>query len=238
MTAPIISVFKNRTIARAAAKDLLARGFATGSVEVIAKPSRKSAIAISLADPVVQAIIAAGVHMNPAQDYAERVYQGESLVVVRPPFGIAVSAADVLQQRNPIEVTVPQVESTHTPRTSGIDWTSPTPLSSWLGWRVLLDNPAPLSTWLNKATLKPEPASSPTLDSIRRQSAEPTPLSSKFGWRLLSDNPSPLSSKFGWDLLKNSPTPLSDKFGWKVTSDDPTPLSSRFGWPLLSKKTA
>jgi hypothetical protein len=236
MPAPIARVFKNRTAAKAAETDLQTRGFAADAIHVVTKPARKPAAAGTPSDPVLASILKTGVPPAHAATYAECVYEGKALVVVHPPFGHAASAVSALQHHNPIEVAMPETESTPTPQKTGIDWTSATPLSSWLGWKVLLDSPTPLSDWMNKPTLKPEPASSPTLESIRKQSADPTPLSSKFGWPLLSNEASPLSKKFGWNLLSGSPTPLSDKFGWKLTSDDPHPLSSKFGWPLLSKK--
>ncbi len=236
MPAPIASVFKTRTAAKAAAADLQTRGFADDAIHLVTKPTRKPPSAVTPSDPVLTSILKAGVLPAHAATYAECVYEGKALVVVHPPFGLAASAVSALQHHKPIEVHMPEAESTSIPQKTGIDWTSATPLSSWLGWKVLLNSPTPLSDWMNKPTLKPDPASSPTLDSIRKQSSDPTPLSSKLGWPVLSSDASPLSKKFGWNLLSDKATPLSDKFGWKVTSDDPHPLSSRFGWPLLSKK--
>ena len=110
-----------------------------------------------------------------------------------------------------------------------IDWKSPTPLSSWLGWKTLTNNPTPLSSWLGRPVLQTKPTPSNTLANIRKLSNDSAPLSRALGWSLLkSDDASPVSKKFNWTVLCSGATPLSDKFGWSVLkSDDPTPLSSK-----------
>lgn len=139
------------------------------------------------------------------------------------------AAANAPQPPKPNEVTMAEAEF------GVIDWKSPTPLSNWLGWKVLSDNPTPASTWLGQPVLQTKPTPNNTLASIRKMSSDPAPLSRMFGWSLLkSDDSTPASKKFNWTVLCDGATPLSDKFGWSVLkTDEPTPLSTKLGWKTL-----
>lgn len=270
MTQTIARMYASQDAANAAVNELHEHGFKADATPAAPQPRRVQSEdagspddttppaepVASPADPGIDAIMNAGVEREHARIYSERIQSGEVLVVVvDPPFGFAKTALDILDSHNPVAVDLPVAEVTQAGRTQAgrtWDWRSPTPLSSWLGWRVLSDDPTPLSNYLNRPVLKAEPASSRTLEGIRKQSGDaaplssklgmaplsenPAPLSAKFGWRLLSEKAAPLSERFGWRTLSNNPTPLSTKFGWRVLSDNPTPLSSKLGWKVLSRK--
>jgi hypothetical protein len=254
MPQTIARIYGNQEAAAAAVRELRERGFNADAIHSVAQPEAPETTlegAGTPSDAVRESIMQAGVAPEHARIYAEHVSRGAVLVVVvDPPFGFARAAMNILDSHNPTEVDLPQAAPP--PAAAATTWRSATPLSSWLGWRVLSDDPAPLSNLLNQPVLKSEPESSPTLERIRQQSRDaaplsakvgmpvrldnPAPLSARFGWRLLLEKAAPLSERFGWRLLWDDPTPLSTRFGWRTLSDNPTPLSSCIGWKVLSDK--
>lgn len=219
MPQTIARIYASQEAANAALNDLRGRGFTAHIIQAGGESG-------------IDAITRAGIDRAHAEIYSDHIQRGETLVVVEPPpFGQAGSATSILESHNPLKIDLPAVEATQQGGTW--DWYSPTPLSSWLGWQVLLDDPTPLSTSLNQPVLKAEPTSSKTLDGIRELSAEAAPLSSKLGIPLLFENPAPLSARFGWRLLLDKAALLSERFGWPVLLDGPTLLSSKLGWRVL-----
>ncbi len=164
-------------------------------------------------ESVTASIAAAGIVAEEARIYAERVLQGNALVVVRALFGGALRAKQILAQHGPVDSGVAEVSQRLTSgygdgtSSSGGNWlrtlgTAKHPMEALTGWPSLTKE-----GWM---------------------------FSDRFGWRYLIADPTPLSSTFGWKLLSDTPHPLSSTFGWKLLSDTPHPLSSRLGWRLLS----
>jgi hypothetical protein len=226
MPQPLARVYGSQATASAVVTQLNERGLSGDAVALITGAT---------ADPV-GSITAAGVPASHAKIYADAVGRGEAVVLVCPPFGYGKAATEVLDSHHSITVDLPAAPAAAAPTAkTAVKWDGATPLSSWFGWSVLLDNPAPLSSWLGWSVLKSEPPSSSTIEGVRKQSSDPGPLSRMLGWPLLTTTPAPLSEKLGLEIKSPKAAPLSEKLGWRVLLSDPTPLSTRLGWPLLSK---
>jgi hypothetical protein len=217
MPQTIARIYASQEAANAAVTELRERGV-------------KAQVIQAAGNPGIDAMIGAGVDRAHAMIYSEHIQHGETLVAVEPLFGRAGPAGHILESHKPVTIDLPAAE---VPPYATWDWNSPTPLSTWMGWPVLLDDPTPLSTYVKQPVLKAEPATSKTQDQIRTQSLDSAPLSSKLGLPLLSENPAPLSTRFGWRLLLKRAAPLSEKFGWRILLDDAAPVSKKFGWPVL-----
>jgi hypothetical protein len=177
-------------------------------------------------DAVAAAIKALGVPASAIKTFGAAIGGGASLVAVRPAFGKAGEAGDILNSFSPTaseEFVVAEDTSAPVASSGGPDWAAlsadPTPLSSYFNWQLLSDKKFSLSNWLKWDLL----------------SSDSFPVSKLFGWKLLSDNPTPASKAFNWKLLSDDPTPLSSKYKWTLLLNDPTPLSSKFNWSVLSK---
>jgi hypothetical protein len=247
MPQTIARLYRTQHAANAAVNELRERGLTAEAIRAKAQPAADSETPASAptADPVIETILKTGVPREHAAIYAEGVERGEILVVViDPPFGYALVATTILDSHDPISVNLPAVAAggltSASTTASGTTtnpslWHSATPLSSWLGLRVLSDDPTPLSTYVGRPAIKPQEASSATLDNIRRQSKDAAPLSAKIGLSVLSDDPAPLSKSAGWSVLSDDPAPLSKAIGWRTLLDDPAPLSTWLGWKVLSR---
>ncbi len=237
MTQPIARIYASQASGTSAMAALQEAGFRTDDIAVITRPmAKESGEEEAPHNLVLEAILAAGVAPEPAAVYAEAVANGKTLVAVKPPFGGAKLAIEILDGFDPVALAVPEVAAAPEPVFAGFmfDSSSPTPLSDAFGWKVLLNDPTPLSSYMNWTVLKKETGPSRTLEQIRKQSNDPSPFSSKLGLAVLIDNPTPLSSKAGWKTLWGSAAPLSEKFGWKTLWGSATPLSDKFGWRVLS----
>lgn len=248
MPQTIARMYGSQDNATAAAKELQERGFAADAVHVIGpQPSASTqAGADASTDTLRTSIEQTGLPAEHAKIYADHVRQGQVLVTVYPPFGFALTATNILDSHDPIAMDLPA--AAYVPA-SAKTWDPAAPLSSALGWRVLLSDPTPLSSYFKWPTIKREDTVSTSRDAIRKQSDDPAPLSRKIGMPVLSDNPAPLSSKIGIRVLSDDPTPLSskagirvlsekaaplsDKLGWRTLLDNPAPLSTKLGWRLL-----
>jgi len=250
MTQLIARIYDTETSGKAAMAALQEAGFRIDDIHMFAGATASDDGASST-DSTLAAIVAAGIAPAHAAVYAAHVAKGEILVAVKPPFGGARLAGEIMDGLSPVAVTLPAAPVEMPSVGMIFSSTSATPLSDAFGWKVLLNDPTPLSTYMGWSVLKQETGPSSTLAAIRRQSANPTPfskllglpvlsdnaapLSTKLGWKLLWDKAAPLSEKFGWKLLLDKSAPLSDALGWKLLLNNPTPLSSMLGWPVLSK---
>ena len=222
--ATFVRVYETEEQAADAVSDLQKAGFAAGSLLYVTPDTLDAAGAATAAGMAAYANFA-----------AEQVDLGRSVVGVTPAFGQGKVAVAALDAAGPLAVAMPQ--ATKTPAAAEVTKSDATPLSSWLGWRVLSDDATPLSTMFGWKV-----RSDKTFFMVSELKNDPTPLSNIFGWRTKSDKTFFLVSE-----LKNDPTPLSNIFGWRTKSDkrhymvselsnDPTPLSSRLGMQVLSDK--
>nr|WP_294551736.1 hypothetical protein [uncultured Rhodopila sp.] len=177
------------------------------------------------ADAVVAAITAFGVPASNAKAYAETIGRGASLVAVRPSFGKAGEAAQILNSFSPTDGDELVVEDAETA----------SPFTSTGPKAKLLDDPHPVSNYFKWPLLSEDRLGLSKKFGWSLLANDSFPASKLFGWKLLSDVATPASKQFGWKLLSDDPTPLSSKYNWKLLIDDPTWLSSKLGWPVLSK---
>ncbi len=178
-------------------------------------------------DAVIAAITAFGVPASNAKAYAETVLRGASFVAVRPAFGKAGQAAEILNSFSPIDGDDLIVEDQES--------ASPFTVSSSGPKAKLLDDPHPVSNYFKWPLLSEERLGLSSKFGWSLLSNDSFPASKLFGWKLLSDEATPASKAFSWKLLSDNPTPLSSKYNWKLLINDPTWLSSKFGWSVLSK---
>jgi hypothetical protein len=182
---------------------------------------------------VVAAIALIGISDAHAKVYAEAVGRGATFVAVRPLFGRAAEAGDILDSFSPIPSGITEGDDHLEAKTDSKDPSAP--LSAAAGWALLSSNPTPLSSYFGWSLLTKNKYAVPSLVTLDLLTKSTAFISDKFGWRLLSSEPAPLSKKFGWNLLSSDPTPLSNKYKWPLLSKDPTPLSNKLGLDVLSK---
>ena len=258
MTQIISRIYEVRENADAAAADLRKAGFDGRDINLVASTGANLAgPAEAPADDVTARIKQGGVVGTHVDTYADRIGRGETLVSVVAHFGYAAMATAILEKHGPADTGLPEQGYEKTPPDPAA------PLSSALGWRVLLDDPAPLSSALrlpllftrrprrkSGAELVDDPA--PFSRAVKRPvlTDRPTILSSRFGWRVLWGGPAPLSARlgvpvlskeqklprarFGLPLLSDHPAPLSSLLGLRLLLEDPAPLSRLFNWRVLS----
>ena len=196
-------------------------------------------------DETRAAILRAGNFGLHARHFAERLGQGDTLVSFQAPFGRAALATRILERHGPAKNDLGEQGYDHPPRDPAA------PLSSALGWNVLLHDPAPLSALLGLKVLsndKPIPKRTtkliddpaPLSHAINAPllTERPAILSDRAGWPVLSENPAPLSNKLGWQTLTREQTPPARRFGLSLISNDPAPFSRLLGLKLLSNDPA
>jgi|GEM_PF-1827617 len=224
--ATFVRVYETDADAADAVRDLKKAGFGASSVLHVTPDTL---------DPA-DAAKAAGMEEY-ASFVADQVALERSVVGVRPPFGQGAVAVKILDAAGPMAVEIPKEEVaaasakiSATPLSDWLGWRvlsdDPTPLSSMFGWRVLSEKAAPFSEWIGWRTKHEK-----TYFTVSELKDDPTPLSNAVGWRVLSDTAAPLSEKFGWKTKSEK-----DHFMVSELSDDPTPLSSRLGLKVLSDK--
>ena len=238
MTETISRFYRERENADAAAAELRQSGL-TDSMITVVGPTEASD------EDVLASIRRGGVVAAHAEAFAAGIRRGETLVSVRPLFGWALNATAILRKHGPTDTGMAEQSPEEAPPDPA------TPLSSALGWTVLIRNPAPLSSWLKWPLLStrrsPRKPDSQLVDNPAPFSKaihgpvlteRPTILSSRVGWRVLWDNPAPLSTRLRWPILSKQPNPPAVRFGLRLLSDQPAPLSARLGLKLLSKDPA
>lgn len=156
--------------------------------------------------------------------YAQEVARGHSLVVIRPAFGFAQAALNILDSCEPLET--PFLKKYEPEVTDGRG----TPLSAFFQWRVLRPNePAPFSDFLGLPLLTEKQGGK--CEAVGKLSGPMIDLS--FGFRILSDKAAPFSSLLGLKTLLDRPASWRSSFGLPLQSRNPAPLSSFFGLPLI-----
>ena len=255
MTQIISRVYDARGDAEAAAAELAQAKYDKRDIHLIG-PDAAGADAGG-DDSLLDRLKQAGITGSHADTYAERIRQGGTLLSVAAYFGKAAMVTAVLDKHGPAETGLAEQGYEKVPADPAA------PLSSYLGWRVLLDDPAPLSKALRLPTLtrqrtrrRPDAAladnPAPFSRAIKQPvlTNRPAILSARFGWRVLWDNAAPLSrrigmpvlsreqklpgARLGLPLLSRNAAPFSRLLGLKVLSNDPAPLSRLFKWRVLS----
>ncbi len=146
-----------------------------------------------------------GVQRKNAADYAVRIKNGTTLLIVEAPYAGTVTAEEILDRPRPNDKA--KVVSHY----EGGAWDEAAPVSSTLGLPTLLDNPAPLSSAFGFPVLARE---------------KPSP---SYGKPLVSDNFFPTAAL--GPLLTKDGKPFG--FGFPLLANDDKPYS--FGLPLLIK---
>lgn len=220
-----VGIFQSEDAARNAASKLTEAGFLENRVFLASQlAGREEAVLRSAVDEDF---------MPGSQIKAcvRQLKQGRSLVSVRPAFGKAYEATELMASCGAIERDA-------LPPTAMRD---PSPLSDALGLPTLTEFTAmtnlasshwSLSKALGLPILSRNPAPLSSLFGMKLLTAE-THKTSSFGMPLLSSNPAPLSSLFGMKLLTRNKHKTSS-FGFPLLSDNPAPLSSLFSLRLLT----
>ncbi len=202
-------------------------------------------------DAAAKAIIAGHpgwVPPNYARIWAQHVRDGESLVLISPPYGCERQVVRILNEFKPVALDLPEPDKKPL---------GPTPFSDFLGARTLKDGlsfssePGSFMAWVfgqNRDFGENMKFVFSSAFALPLLSSNPTPLSSMFKIPLLSDEG--LGDKsFGMPYLLDDAAPFSKFFNMKVVADrdlgeqsfgmplitkDPTPLSSTLGMPTLT----
>lgn len=221
--ATFVRVYETEEQAADAVSDLQKAGFTASSLLYVTPDT---------ADP---AGAATAVGMAAYANFAaEQAGLGRSVVGITPPFGQGKVAVAALDAAGPMAVGLPKAK---TAAAAEITKSDATPLSSWLGLRVLSDDPTPLSTMLGLRV-----KSDKTFFMVSELKNDSAPLSNALGLRTKTDK-----TFFTVSELNDDPTPLSNALGLRTKTDkrqfmvsalskDPTPLSSRLGLKVLSDK--
>jgi hypothetical protein len=196
-------------------------------------------------ESIEKALHKAGIGHKEAAIYAPKIHGGATLVTLYAEYGEGSQAESILDAYDPIDSGVAS-SNAYTPGTAAVGADDPAPLSSALGWKLLIHEPAPLSKFFGLPVLSSKQNSSTALNNnpaplssaigLPTLSSKAAPLSSTLGLATLSENPAPFSKATGLKTLSNDPAPLSSKLGWKTLSSEPAPLSKLLGLPVLTEK--
>ncbi|MBO6639249.1 MAG: hypothetical protein JJ920_16310 [Roseitalea sp.] len=210
MSTIITRLYASKDAAKSVASRLKQEEYRAGDVDVITKGG-KGGLKTLKAD-----ISAAGVYPNAAATYAERVADGDVLLVVRAPIGQAVKARAIVDEVASIDAGVKYTEVYKGTGTSS----------------------ARLARQRHLPPLLPNEAKIMTDDGLISSG---TPFSSLFGIplltggrtgkaRLMTRRTTPFSSLLGLGLLaRNSGRS-------QLMTQNTTPFSSMFGLPLLKER--
>jgi hypothetical protein len=205
MTQTVCRMYASSQTSAAAAETLQRHRALADRVRVVNPPQQYVSV-----DAIAQAIMNCDVHKSHAKIYAERVYEGSSLIVVHAPLGTASAVISYLDEFQPIDSGVPDATIER------FVWDEAAPLSSALRLAVKLDDSTPFSNFWNLPVLTKERLDeSELLKTIR----------------FYSDRPDLLSGVFGVPTITNSPAMLSSLFGVPTHSGDGSPLSNLLKLP-------
>jgi hypothetical protein len=231
----IARFYKTANKARAAVSDLKKEGFRPNSYTLItpvevAPPTEEGAMPSVKTVRLTASAMRAGQLLGEHADfYAKHLKEGQSLVVVQPPFGGQRLATAILDRHGPLGVVHerPKEEEKFVPISK-----KAAPLSAWLGWNVLSDKPAPFSEYWGFNT------KSSGRSFLSRWFPE---LSSHdyalFGSNNLIRKAAPLSAMFAMPTLSGkSGDSWTTSMGFPILSRGSAPLSDSLGLPLLSRK--
>lgn len=224
MTTIITRLYEDEEAAEGAAGALRADGFGEDTFEVVSGKKR-SAKGKEVPDRIGAAISDTG----SAAALTEKVQGGNALLVVRAPFGTALTAKRVLATTPSIDAGVAQTERYDGgPSTGGSVMSGGELYMSWDGFPPLSSGRTPFSSYLTMSVL----SAPKRKDNLRTKNVQIMPWKPLSDWKLgtkPSREPLPFSSMIGWkplkerspvrDLLSREKTPLSSAIGWKTLTD-------------------
>jgi hypothetical protein len=152
---------------------------------------------------------------NHAETYANRLTNGQSLVLVHAPFGSSNNATEAMDGFEPIDV--------------GISETNFPPVYQW-------DDAAPLSSALQIPVLTETRLVAETLTGVSSLTRGKAFLSDLYGIPLLSRGSADQTNSMGFPMLSQNAALLSSALGFRTISNNATPLSSLLGLPVLSSR--
>jgi hypothetical protein len=240
MSEPITRLYDKKKSATDAVADLKKSGFPGELVTLVSPPDSKAAVRAEAGsdDGIVAALEKAGISKSAAAVYAERVRGGGSVVSITPNWGTARRAIAILDKYGPIEAGIPEeapgVSSAGGALGLSSDSEVAAPLSTRIGWQVLIHSPTPLSSYFKWSVLSDKTAYFTESAKVSELSENPTPLSSWLKWPVLSDKSTPFSNWLNRPVLSEKATPFSDWAKWPVLSDKATPLSTWLNFRVLS----
>jgi hypothetical protein len=162
--------------------------------------------------------------------FADRLAAGRSVVIVFPPFGHAVQAAEILDSCNPVDTNLrmPSEPGTYGPGAPLSEWLCLPPLSK--------NNPAPLSASTGMPVLSHRKPRARVGNGLSVMARMFPPLTSS---RFYPAGLLPLLFKAAAVLpiptLIRGRGGMKSKIGMPLVINDPAPLSRAFGLPLLTK---
>lgn len=192
---PTVRMYASAEQAQAVVAKLLNRGFAEELVTLVTAASKPPANAPASAasdDPVLSSILSSYVLRAHAVVYAERVRQGQALVIVRPEFSTGVLAERILDDGNPVDSGV-VVDHDRLPL-----WDDAAPFSSMFHVPPLARGTAPLSAFFVLPVITKRGGTLCSALGLSELSGHDTYI---FGAPALSRSASPLSSALNLPTL-------------------------------------
>jgi len=172
-------------------------------------------------------ILRAGVPPADVAAFAAAVQQGHSLIVVKAVMGVALKATTILNAHKPIKDAVESKDYYASTVQQG------TPLSSVLGWPVLLRDPTPFATFWNMPSLVKSSTPLSNFFSIPSLWRQPSSETTLFGFPKLLRSKQTLSSWYNLPLLVKTKRPFNEFFRMPELTSISSPFSAFFRMPCL-----
>lgn len=225
----IARIYSSDEQARAAADAVVAAGYNSNSVAVLAAPSTSAepgAASPASADDMANAVKVGTMLGSHASFYMAELTEGRTLVVATPPMIASGKAESILNSHNPLPMNHEPVQDEFVAVSD-----QASPFSNFFGLPVL-NHGGPVFSNLFGLKTKSEGVTFLT----RSYSPSSSGLfSEKFGMRLSTKSDTPLSSMLGMSTKSKRNEGKSSSFGISFKSKRETPFSSLLGLPLLSK---
>jgi BCD family chlorophyll transporter-like MFS transporter len=204
MSQTISKIFPSHETVYSVVAELKTYKFSDDSIQVVlTEPG-------SDVETITAQLKAAYVLASLAKVFAEHMPSGGGLVIVRPPFGRASTAIEILDSFQPVPSGIVEADS------KPMAWDEAAPFSSALQWDTQIDDAAPFSKFLGLETLTEGKASLSEALGIPLLAGKASPLSSLVGLPTLLEKAAPLSSMLALPTLSHNPTPFSSLFKLKV----------------------
>lgn len=214
MTQSIVRMFPSAQVAGDAVKALTAQGFNIYDIHVVTPVAAEfGTTEEEQIQAIASAVMRGFIPKYIARIYAVGIRNGGSLVIVHAPFGFASTAIVTLEGFGPIDSGYSEPVEPPRPYHEGA------PLSSALGWPLLLDDPTPFSNFIGFEALTKGAASISKALGLPLLLNCAAPFSQLLGLPTRSKNAAPFSKLLGLPVLSNNPTPFSSALKLKVLTD-------------------